>query len=120
MIRKCEERPREMKLALPAETGTRQGAGESVEARELEVLLEQTVLRWEGTARTRGRNEARTNDWVGDTYTCPKTPRRIAFGEARQRSADAVVRPSIVESSTRTPLAVWTKGFNTSGPCLIC
>jgi long-chain acyl-CoA synthetase len=62
-----------------------------------------------------GQERARRWGWP-NTYTFTKS---LAESLLRRRAADlpvAIVRPSIVETSTREPIRGWNEGVNTSAP----
>ena len=51
-----------------------------------------------------------------NTYTFTKSLGESLLAQRGRNLAIAIVRPSIVESSQRTPFTGWNEGINTSGP----
>ncbi|MBS1840409.1 MAG: SDR family oxidoreductase [Acidobacteria bacterium] len=93
------------------------GTDESkVEAGELEGVLRRNRLRWERNRLTRaGMKRAQRLGWP-NTYTFTKSLGESILARRGRDLPIAVVRPSIVESSTRSPFSGWNEGINTSGP----
>jgi alcohol-forming fatty acyl-CoA reductase len=93
------------------------GADESkVEAGELEGVVRRNRLRWERNRLTRaGMKRAQRLGWP-NTYTFTKSLGESVLSRRGSDLPIAVVRPSIVESSTRAPFSGWNEGINTSGP----
>jgi thioester reductase-like protein len=93
------------------------GADQSkVEAGELEGVLRRNRVRWERNRLTRaGMKRAQRLGWP-NTYTFTKSLGEAILARRGKDLPVAVVRPSIVESSTRTPFPGWNEGINTSGP----
>ena len=118
LIRSVEERAqgRELARALRRQA-LGKGADESrVEARELEGVVRRNRLRWERNRLVRaGMKRAQRLGWP-NTYTFTKSLGESILARRGKDLPIAVVRPSIVESSTRTPFAGWNEGINTSGP----
>jgi thioester reductase-like protein len=83
---------------------------------ELEAHLRKARSRWvRGEVTEAGMQRAVELGWP-NTYTLTKS---IAESIIAERGADlpiAVVRPSIVETSTRDPFCGWNEGVNTSAP----
>ena len=118
MIRSVEERAqgRELARALVRQA-LGKGADESkVEAGELEGVVRRNRLRWERNRLVRaGMKRAQRLGWP-NTYTFTKSLGESILARKGKDLPIAVVRPSIVESSTRTPFSGWNEGINTSGP----
>ncbi|HVO56454.1 MAG TPA: SDR family oxidoreductase [Dongiaceae bacterium] len=118
MVRRIEERAESAELAraLRRQALGRGGDESKVSAGELEGVLKRNRTRWVRNKLVRvGMRRAQYLGWP-NTYTFTKS-----LGESilARRGADlpiAVVRPSIVESSTRSPFSGWNEGVNTSGP----
>jgi thioester reductase-like protein len=117
-IRRIEERAEspEITKALRRQALGRGGDDSKVVAEELHGVLKRNRLRWTRNRLVRiGVRRARHLGWP-NTYTYTKS-----LGESMlvRRGRDlpiAVVRPSIVESSERSPFVGWNEGINTSGP----
>ena len=118
LIRSVEERAQGKELARAL---VRQALGKGVdeskaEARELEGVVRRNRLRWERNRLVRaGMKRAQRLGWP-NTYTFTKSLGEAILARRGKDLPVAVVRPSIVESSTRTPFAGWNEGINTSGP----
>jgi alcohol-forming fatty acyl-CoA reductase len=106
----------ELAKALRRQALGRSGDPSKVSPDELEGVLKRNRARWIRNRLVRaGMKRAQHLGWP-NTYTFTKS-----LGESllAQRGADltiAIVRPSIVESSERTPITGWNEGINTSGP----
>jgi thioester reductase-like protein len=85
-------------------------------AEVLEALIRKNRARWLRAQLTvAGKERAATFGWP-NTYTFTKS---LAESLIASRAADlpvAIVRPSIVETSTGEPFAGWNEGVNTSAP----
>jgi thioester reductase-like protein len=83
---------------------------------ELENLIRKNRMRWLRNRLTRaGTRRARRLGWP-NTYTLTKS---LAESMIVRRGAGlpiAIVRPSIVETSTEQPFRGWNEGINTSAP----
>jgi thioester reductase-like protein len=118
MIRRIEERSEspELTKALRRQALGRGRDDASVSASELAGVLKRNRFRW---ARNRlvqaGMRRAQHLGWP-NTYTFTKSLGESLLAGRGRNMAIAVVRPSIVESSTRSPFAGWNEGINTSGP----
>jgi len=118
LIRSVEERARGKELARAL---VRQALGKGVdeskaEAGELEGMVRRNRLRWERNRLVRaGMKRAQRLGWP-NTYTFTKSLGEAILARRGKDLPVAVVRPSIVESSTRTPFPGWNEGINTSGP----
>jgi long-chain acyl-CoA synthetase len=93
------------------------GADESkVAAGELDGVLKRNRGRWVRNRLTRiGMKRAEYLGWP-NTYTFTKSLGESILARRGKNLPIAIVRPSIVESSTRTPFSGWNEGINTSGP----
>jgi alcohol-forming fatty acyl-CoA reductase len=118
LIRSVEERAQGNELARALRRqALGKGADESkVEAGELEGVVRRNRLRWERNRLVRaGMKRAQRLGWP-NTYTFTKSLGESILARRGKALPIAVVRPSIVESSTRTPFSGWNEGINTSGP----
>ena len=118
MITRIEQRSEspELTRALRRQALGRAGDESAVPASELEGVLKRNRVRWIRNRLLRaGMRRAKHLGWP-NTYTYTKS-----LGESllARRGLDlpiSIVRPSIVESSTRSPFTGWNEGINTSGP----
>lgn len=118
MVRRVEERSESADItrALRRQALGRGGDDTKVVPDELDGLLKRNRARWVRNRLVRaGMKRAQHLGWP-NTYTFTKS-----LGESilARQGADlpiAIVRPSIVESSQRTPFTGWNEGINTSGP----
>src|SRR5215813_14062326 len=118
LIRSVEERAQGKELARAlVRQALGKGVDESrVEAGELEGVVRRNRLRWERNRLVRaGMKRAQRLGWP-NTYTFTKSLGESILSRRGKDLPIAVVRPSIVESSTRTPFVGWNEGINTSGP----
>lgn len=106
----------EMTAALKRQALGRRGDPSKHSAREVENVLRRNRQRWVRNRLTRaGEKRAKRLGWP-NTYTLTKS---LAESLLITRGADvpiAIVRPSIVETSTRLPFTGWNEGINTSAP----
>ena len=118
MIRRIEERSESPELARALR---RQALGRgvdetSVPATELEGVLKRNRIRWARNRLVRaGMRRAQHLGWP-NTYTFTKSLGESVLSRGGRDLPIAIVRPSIVESSTRSPFTGWNEGINTSGP----
>jgi long-chain acyl-CoA synthetase len=118
MVRRVEERSESTDItkALRRQALGRSGDDSKVVRDELDGVLRRNRARWVRNRLVRaGMKRAQHLGWP-NTYTFTKS-----LGESilTRHGADlpiAIVRPSIVESSERTPFTGWNEGINTSGP----
>jgi thioester reductase-like protein len=83
---------------------------------ELENLIRKNRLRWMRNRLTRaGTRRARHLGWP-NTYTFTKSMGESVLATRGAGLPIAVVRPSIVETSTHEPFRGWNEGINTSAP----
>ena len=118
MIRRVEERSEspELTRALRRQALGRGGDESSVPAAELDGVLKRNRVRWSRNRLVRaGMRRALHLGWP-NIYTFTKSLGESMLSRHGRELAIAVVRPSIVESSTRSPFAGWNEGINTSGP----
>src|SRR5215468_5028915 len=88
----------------------------SAPAEELEGVLRRNRARWVRNRLTHaGMRRAQHLGWP-NTYTFTKSLSESILARHGKDLAIAIVRPSIVESSERSPFAGWNEGINTSGP----
>jgi len=118
MIGRIEERAEgpELARALRRQALGR-GADESaVAAGELDGVVRRNRVRWARNKLVRvGMKRAQYLGWP-NTYTFTKSLGESILARHGKDLPIAVVRPSIVESSTRSPFSGWNEGVNTSGP----
>jgi thioester reductase-like protein len=118
LIRRVQERSEspELTKALRRQALGRGGDDSSVPAAELDGVLRRNRVRWSRNRLVRaGMRRAQHLGWP-NTYTFTKSLGESILSRRGRDLAVAVVRPSIVESSTRSPFAGWNEGINTSGP----
>ena len=118
MIRRIEERAESSELdrALRRQALGR-GADESkVASGELDGVVKRNRVRWTRNKLVRvGMKRAQYLGWP-NTYTFTKSLGESILARRGKDLPVAVVRPSIVESSTHSPFSGWNEGVNTSGP----
>lgn len=118
MIRRVEARSEsaELTAALRRQALGRRGSLEGAGPADLENVLRRNRTRWvRNRLALAGRRRARHLGWP-NTYTFTKS---LAESLLARRGADlpiAIVRPSIVETSTDQPFRGWNEGVNTSAP----
>jgi thioester reductase-like protein len=118
MIRNVEERSQspELTKALQRQALGKGADASKAPAAELDGVLKRNRARWAKNRLTRaGMRRAQHLGWP-NTYTFTKSLGESVLSREGKDLAIAVVRPSIVESSTRSPFAGWNEGINTSGP----
>jgi Male sterility protein/haloacid dehalogenase-like hydrolase len=118
MIGRIEQRAQspELSKALRRQALGRSGDESSVSATELDGVLKRNRLRWSRNRLVRvGMRRAQHLGWP-NTYTFTKSLGESILARRGRDLAIAIVRPSIVESSARSPFAGWNEGINTSGP----
>ena len=85
-------------------------------AKELDGVLKRNRARWARNRLTRiGLRRAQHLGWP-NTYTFTKSLGESILARRGRDLPIAIVRPSIVESSERSPFTGWNEGINTSGP----
>jgi long-chain acyl-CoA synthetase len=118
LVKKVEERSESAEVTAALR---RQALGKRAEDKlppgaELEELIRRNRARWVRNRLTKAATRrARRLGWP-NTYTFTKN---LAESLIAKRGADlpvAVVRPSIVETSTAQPFRGWNEGLNTSAP----
>ena len=117
-IRRVEARAGspELNKALRRQALGRGGDEASAPAVELDGILKRNRARWARNRLTRvGMKRAQRLGWP-NTYTFTKSLGESLLARRGRDLPIAVVRPSIVESSERSPFAGWNEGINTSGP----
>jgi long-chain acyl-CoA synthetase len=118
MIARIESRAEsaELNRALKRQALGRAGDPSAVPAAELEGVLKRNRVRWARNRLLRvGVRRAQHLGWP-NTYTFTKSLGESILARHGQDLPIAVVRPSIVESSMRSPFSGWNEGINTSGP----
>ena len=117
-VRRVEERAESPELTKALQ---RQALGKGVDAStapasELEGVLKRNRSRWARNRLVRvGLRRAQHLGWP-NTYTFTKSLGESILARAATELPIAIVRPSIVESSERSPFTGWNEGINTSGP----
>ena len=87
-----------------------------VPAKELDGVLRRNRIRWARNRLVRiGMRRAQHLGWP-NTYTFTKSLGESVLATRGDDLPIAIVRPSIVESSERSPFSGWNEGINTSGP----
>jgi len=118
MVKRIEERSESSELAkaLRRQALGKGGDPSKVGAEELDGVLKRNRARWVRNRLVRaGMKRANYLGWP-NTYTFTKSLGESMLAQHRRSLAVAIVRPSIVESSERTPFTGWNEGINTSGP----
>jgi long-chain acyl-CoA synthetase len=117
-IRSVEERAEGVELIKALK---RQALGRGVDdsvvpAKELEGVMRRNRIRWARNRLVRiGMRRAQHLGWP-NTYTFTKSLGESVLAARGSDLPIAIVRPSIVESSERSPFSGWNEGINTSGP----
>jgi long-chain acyl-CoA synthetase len=117
-IRHIEERAEgpELDKALRRQALGRGGNEASAPAGELDGVLKRNRTRWARNRLARvGLRRAEHLGWP-NTYTFTKSLGESILARRGRDLPIAIVRPSIVESSERSPFTGWNEGINTSGP----
>jgi thioester reductase-like protein len=117
-IRHIEERAEspELDKALRRQALGRGGNEAAAPAAELEGVLKRNRARWARNRLVRvGLRRAQHLGWP-NTYTFTKSLGESILARRGRDLPIAIVRPSIVESSERSPFIGWNEGINTSGP----
>jgi hypothetical protein len=118
MVQRVEERSEspELAKALRRQALGRAGDPSKVSTEELDGVLRRNRARWVRNRLVRvGMKRAAHLGWP-NTYTFTKSLGESMLAQRGSDLAIAIVRPSIVESSERTPFTGWNEGINTSGP----
>jgi long-chain acyl-CoA synthetase len=117
-IRHVAERAESPELdgALRRQALGRSGNEAAAPAGELDGVLKRNRARWARNRLTRiGLRRAQHLGWP-NTYTFTKSLGESILARRGHDLPIAIVRPSIVESSERSPFTGWNEGINTSGP----
>ncbi|HXY26469.1 MAG TPA: SDR family oxidoreductase [Candidatus Acidoferrum sp.] len=117
-IRRIEERSESAELdkALRRQALGRGGDETTAPAEELEGILKRNRARWARNRLVRvGMRRAQHLGWP-NTYTFTKSLGESLLARHGRDLPIVIVRPSIVESSERSPFTGWNEGINTSGP----
>jgi len=117
-IRRIEARAEspELTKALRRQALGRSGDVASAPAAELDGVLKRNRARWARNRLVRvGMRRAQHLGWP-NTYTFTKSLGESILTRHGRDLPIAIVRPSIVESSERSPFVGWNEGINTSGP----
>jgi long-chain acyl-CoA synthetase len=118
MVKRVEERAESSELAkaLRRQALGRSGDPSKVAAAELDGVLIRNRARWVRNHLVRAAMKRAEHLGWPNTYTFTKSLGESLLAQRGRDLAIAIVRPSIVESSTRTPFTGWNEGINTSGP----
>ncbi len=117
-IRRVEARAEspELTKALRRQALGRGGDESSAPAAELDGVLKRNRARWAKNRLVRvGMRRSQHLGWP-NTYTFTKSLGESLLARRGRDLPIAIVRPSIVESSERSPFSGWNEGINTSGP----
>jgi thioester reductase-like protein len=117
-IRRVEDRAEgvELNAALKRQALGRDVDPSAVPAKELDGVLRRNRIRWARNRLVRiGVRRAQHLGWP-NTYTFTKSLGESILATRGKDLPIAIVRPSIVESSERSPFSGWNEGINTSGP----
>jgi alcohol-forming fatty acyl-CoA reductase len=117
-IRNIEARAEspELTKALRRQALGRSGDVASAPVTELDGVLKRNRARWARNRLVRvGMRRAQHLGWP-NTYTFTKSLGESILARRGRDLPIAIVRPSIVESSERSPFIGWNEGINTSGP----
>src|SRR5258708_5141646 len=118
MVQRIEERAEspELAKALRRQALGRAGDPSKVAPGELDAVTKRNRARWVRNRLVRaGMKRAQHLGWP-NTYTFTKSLGESILVQQGRDLSIAIVRPSIVESSERTPFTGWNEGINTSGP----
>jgi len=118
MVQRIEERSESPELgkALRRQALGRGGDSSKVAADELDAVTKRNRARWVRNRLVRvGMKRAMHLGWP-NTYTFTKSLGESILAQQGSDLPITIVRPSIVESSERTPFTGWNEGINTSGP----
>jgi long-chain acyl-CoA synthetase len=118
MIRRVEARAEspEIQVALRRQALGRRGDESGVPRGELQGVLKRNRARWVRNRLSQaGVRRAQHLGWP-NTYTFTKSLGESLIVRHGAGLAIAIIRPSIVESSMRTPFSGWNEGINTSAP----
>jgi long-chain acyl-CoA synthetase len=106
----------ELAKALKRQALGRGGDSSKVAADELDAVTKRNRARWVRNRLVRvGMKRAQHLGWP-NTYTFTKSLGESILAKQGRGLPIAIIRPSIVESSERTPFTGWNEGINTSGP----
>jgi len=117
-VRRIEARAEgpELDKALRRQALGRGGDEAAAPVAELEGVLRRNRARWVRNRLTHvGMRRAQHLGWP-NTYTFTKSLGESILARHGKDLPIAIVRPSIVESSERSPFTGWNEGINTSGP----
>jgi long-chain acyl-CoA synthetase len=118
LVRSTEARAEspEIEAALRRQALGRRGARQIPPGQELESFMRKNRQRWLRNRLTHaGMRRARRLGWP-NTYTFTKSLGESLLATRGAGLPIAIVRPSIVETSTAEPFPGWNEGINTSAP----
>ncbi len=97
-------------------TAQLQAKGKQLSEKELDTQLRKQRQRWVRFELTEaGMRRAKELGWP-NTYTLTKSMAESLIAQQGSDLPIAIVRPSIVETSTHDPFSGWNEGVNTSAP----
>src|SRR5260370_3474844 len=106
----------ELDKALRRQALGRGGNEAGAPAGQLDGVLKRNRVRWARNRLTRiGLRRAQHLGWP-NTYTFTKSLGESILARRGRDLPIPIVRPSILESSERSPFTGWNEGINTSGP----
>ena len=106
----------EITAALRRQALGKRNSAEEPAGPELDNLIRKNRMRWLRNRLTRaGTRRARRLGWP-NTYTLTKSLTESLIVRRGAGLPIAIVRPSIVETSTEQPFRGWNEGINTSAP----
>src|SRR5207245_3401100 len=114
-IRRIEARAEspELTKALRRQALGRSGDVTSAPAAELDGVLKRNRARWARNRLVRvGMRRAQHLGWP-NTHTLTKSPGESILARRGRDPPIAIVRPSILESTVRSPLPAWNAGIHT-------
>ena len=118
MVNRIEARAEspEITKALRRQALGRKGDESTAPPAELDGVLKRNRVRWARNRLVRvGMRRAAHLGWP-NIYTYTKSLGESILARRGRDLPIAIVRPSIVESSERSPFSGWNEGINTSGP----
>ena len=118
LVGKVEERSQspELEAALRRQALGKLRDGEQLPGQEIANFIRKNRMRWMRNRLTRaGTRRAKHLGWP-NTYTFTKSLGESLLATRGAGLPIAVVRPSIVETSTHQPFCGWNEGINTSAP----
>ena len=118
LVKNVEERSTgpELRAALERQARSKRSEARELTGTQLEVAIQKNRQRWVKNRLIRaGQRRAKHLGWP-NTYTFTKSLAESLLATRAANLPVAVVRPSIVETSTAQPFRGWNEGVNTSAP----